>query len=131
MNYNLFLIGLFVVLLIVYLIIRTRENSLPVVSVDSFGPESSSRFQFNKKQKDKIIEQKIAHKNLAFYIYVFSLVVSLALGCYFAIKVLQHMGSKLWQDALSVSSGILSTVSTISFKKLHDKCEKDLNNLYR
>jgi hypothetical protein len=126
MNYSLYLIGLFVVLLIVYLIIRIRESNLPVVKVEAFGHESS-KIQFNKKHNDRIIEQKIAHKNIAFYTYWLSLIISFGLGCFTVFKLILNMDFKLLHDALLISAGVASTVG---FRKLYLKCDKDLNNLY-
>jgi hypothetical protein len=125
MNYSLYLIGLFVVLLIVYFIIRVRESNLSVVKVEVFGP--GSKFQFNKEQKNRIIEQKIAHKNIAFYTWWLSLIVSFALGCYALFKIIEDTNYKVLQDALIISAGI---ASTIGFRRLYLKCEKDLNNLH-
>lgn len=125
MNYSLYLIVLFLVLFIVYWIVKFRESNLQVVRFEPFGSESSN-YQLNKKQKDKIIGQKITHRNIAFYTYWLSLIVSFGLGGYAIFKIIQGMDFKWLHDAFSISAGV---VSTISFRKLYIKCDKDLNNL--
>lgn len=125
MNYSLYLAVFFIALSIVYFIIKLREGNLPVVKFENFG-QGSSNYQLNKKQKERLIEQKITHKNIAFYTWWASLIISFTLGCYSIFMLTQHQDYKFLNDALLITAGV---ASTIGFKKLYNKCEKDLNNL--
>jgi hypothetical protein len=126
MNYSLYLVAFFLVLSIIYIIIKFREKNIPIVKFENFGP-GESNYQLNKKQKAKIIEQKIIHKNIAFFTWWASLIISFVLGSYCLFMLNQHKDYKYLNDALLITAGV---VSTVGFRKLYNKCEKDLNNLH-
>lgn len=105
-----------------YFFLRSKEAKSILIKMDEFGKADKTR----QKGGEQIIAQKIRHKDMSFYSYLISLGISFLLGA-FAIYKIIHLGMswKLLPDAFAISGGVLATVS---FKRLYNKCSRDLED---
>ncbi|MDI3321993.1 hypothetical protein [Pinibacter soli] len=110
-----------IALLIFFLIVKIKDNRVFVTEIGDF-----EHGNVKKSLSEQAVLQKMRHKEISFYAYLISLAVSFVLGCLIVVNVInQKIDWSLLVDGLKVAGG---TVATVGFKKLHDKCTKELNN---
>jgi hypothetical protein len=111
-------------LLLGYFILSARNRRLAMNEIEMYGrPHTDLHFS------EQVLRDKIRHKNIAFYAYLTSLVISFLLGTWAIYKIINNeLDWKLLKDAIGISAG---TISTISFKNLYKKCSGEVEALFR
>lgn len=112
-----------VLLLLVYYFLHQRDADNPVILFKDFG----RTVKIDEEERKLLMRQKILHRNVAFFAYLLSIIVSFVLGSIAVTRVINHgLDKNLIAIAFEISGGL---VATVSFRRLYKSCKDDIEQL--
>ena len=123
-----YLFGVSIALLIVGLgVLYWKDSGVNYTIIKTGGPYKGI---LNDQQLDKIIQQKIQHKNIAFGARLMALAIAFAVGIWTLVDFM-HRGKVDWTlfgKLIELAGGVGATVG---FTRLHSQCSDDVDKLMK